>query len=123
MNYYYQGVRSGKIPHRTSKCDGEKLDSKAEAERYRELRLMQRAGRISKLKCHPQWEIIPAQRGPDGKVLFRAAKYTADFSYIQDGELIVEDVKSEYTAKEKDYIIRRKLMLHVNGIYVHEIIR
>lgn len=49
--------------------------------------------------------------------------YTADFTYLTlDGELVVEDVKSEYTRKEPDYILRRALMLHVHGIKIKEIL-
>ena len=48
------------------------------------------------------------------------AVYTADFVYRKDGELVVEDVKSDVTRKEKDYVLRRKLMLHVHGIRILE---
>lgn len=36
--------------------------------------------------------------------------------------LVVEDVKSKYTAKESDYVIRRKLMLYFHGIRIKEVI-
>lgn len=48
------------------------------------------------------------------------AVYTADFVYNEAGELVVEDVKSEATRKEPDYVLRRKLMLHVHGIKILE---
>ena len=49
------------------------------------------------------------------------AIYTADFVYIDStGAEIVEDVKSEITRKEADYVLRRKLMLHVHGIRILE---
>lgn len=49
------------------------------------------------------------------------AVYTADFVYDDaDGNLVVEDTKSEYTRKEKDYVLRRKLMLHVHNIKILE---
>lgn len=125
MNYYYNGhMTGGKIPHKRTRRDGEEFDSKAEARRYEELKLMQTAGEIRGLKCHPSWTIIPAQRDAAGKCIFKAAKYTADFSYLtKGGELVVEDVKSEYTRREKDYILRRKLMYARYGIYVREIVK
>lgn len=47
--------------------------------------------------------------------------YTADFTYtLNNGEYVVEDVKSAYTRKEADYVLRRKLMLHVHGIKIKE---
>lgn len=49
------------------------------------------------------------------------AKYTADFVYRdKDGNEIVEDAKSEATRKEKDYVLRRKMMLHLLGIRIKE---
>lgn len=49
------------------------------------------------------------------------AVYTADFVYKdKDGNEIVEDTKSEITRKEADYVLRRKLMLHVHGIRILE---
>ena len=51
----------------------------------------------------------------------KEAIYTADFTYYDNkGNYIVEDVKSDYTRKEKDYVLRRKLMLHVYGIKILE---
>ncbi len=117
------GKKPGRIKHDTINYDGKTFDSKAEYERYIELRIMEKQGLISGLNVHPEYEIIPRQLSPAGNVLFRAARYTADFSYVRDGKLIVEDVKSEYTRLEKDYILRRKLMLYLNGIYVQEIIK
>ena len=55
------------------------------------------------------------------KVVFEQnAVYTADFVFVEDGVTVVEDCKSEYTRKEKDYVLRRKLMLHVHGIRIVE---
>jgi len=55
------------------------------------------------------------------RVIEREAVYTADFTYVlPDGSLVVEDVKSEYTRKEKDYVLRRKLMLYRHGIKIKE---
>lgn len=53
-------------------------------------------------------------------VLEQKAVYTADFVYVRDGVTVVEDVKSEITRKEPDYVLRRKLMLHVWGIRIME---
>ena len=49
--------------------------------------------------------------------------YVADFTYrLKNGEEVVEDCKSEYTRREKDYIIKRKLMLYVHSIKIYEYI-
>ena len=80
---------------------------------------MQRSGLISNLREQVPFELIPNQRGPDGKVIERALIYKADFVYTDtDGSTIVEDTKGFRT---KEYIIKRKLMLFVHGIRIKEV--
>ena len=86
-------------------------DSKAEARRAGELKLLERAGKISDLQEQVAYEIIPKQAGE------RAAHYVADFSYFENGELVVEDCKGFRTPT---YILKRKLMLYTFGIKVRE---
>lgn len=99
-------------------------DSKTEFWRYAELLEMQRKGLISGLQRQVKYEIIPAIRKVVEKPLKtktkyvervdeKAAHYTCDFQYFQDGVLVIEDAKSEATRREKDYVLRRKLMKHL----------
>ena len=118
----YGERRSGKIPHSYVRVGEEQFDSQAEADRYMELLFLQKAGVITGLRCHPHYDLIPAQKVP-GKPGFRGHGYTADFAYIRDGEEIIEDVKSVRTREERDYIINRKLMWMLKGLYVHEVLR
>lgn len=113
--------KTGKVNHETVTINGIKFDSRAEADRYTVLRVMEKTGKITGLECHPRWEIIPKQE-VKGHRNFQAAHYTADFKYYKDGELIVEDVKSEYTRQAEDYKLRRKMLHYVYGIYVTEVI-
>lgn len=46
--------------------------------------------------------------------------YTADFVYYKDGQKVVEDAKSDFTRKQKDYVQRRKLMLWIHKIKILE---
>lgn len=55
----------------------------------------------------------------DVKIL-DSAVYTADFTYIEDGEFIIEDVKSDYTRKEKDYVLRKKFLYYKYRILIRE---
>lgn len=102
--------------------DGIAFDSKREAERYRELKLLQRAGKIKDLQMQVPFELLPAQyaytgefykKGPKkgqpkpGKCIEKSVVYLADFVYFEHGTKIVEDVKGMHT---KDYIIKRKLL-------------
>jgi hypothetical protein len=100
--------------------DGERFDSRRELARYRHLALLQRAGRIADLQRQVAFELVPKQRRSDGKAE-RSVCYIADFVYIEDGERVVEDLKSEMTAKLSDYVIKRKLLLHVHGITLREV--
>ena len=91
--------------------DGQKFDSVAEYHRWGCLRLLERAGAIKDLKRQVKYELIPKQSGE------RACNYIADFTYIENGELVVEDVKGVRTDA---YKIKKKLMLWVHGIRIKE---
>ena len=89
--------------------DGVTFDSKKEAARYQELRLMERAGLIKDLELQPEYELIGAYRRQDGKWI-QAIKYRADFRYLdtQTCKRIVEDVKGMQT---QVYLIKKKILL------------
>lgn len=92
--------------------------SRKEHRRANELKLMQRAGVISNLREQVSFELIPAQRGKDGKLLERSCSYIADFVYTDEhGNTVVEDTKGMRTDV---YRIKRKLMLRVHGIIITE---
>lgn len=103
--------------------DNIRFASMKEANRYKELQLLLKAGKIKNLELQRVFNLIPAQYGEVNgkrKCLERACDYKADF-YYQDadtGEWIVEDTKG---MKTKEYIIKRKLMLHVHGIRIKEV--
>ena len=97
--------------------DGIQFDSKREAQRYQQLKLMVKAGVIINLKRQVKYELVPAQY-IDGKCVERAVTYISDFEYDENGRHVVEDTKGMRT---KEYIIKRKLMLHKYGIRIREI--
>ena len=97
--------------------DGITFDSVKEYKRFQELALLERVGQVSDLQRQVKFELIPSQR-INGKVVERACTYIADFVYYQDGQKVVEDTKGFRTT---DYIIKRKLMLHVHGIRIVEV--
>ena len=65
--------------------DGIRFDSKREAARYGELRLLERLGEITDLRCQPRYEL--AVLG------MRLGEYRADFAYTRHGQVQCEDVK------------------------------
>ena len=92
------------------------FDSRKEEARYAELALMQRAGLIQDLKRQVKFELIPSQY-KDGKCIYRSCSYIADFTYMRNGELVVEDAKGYRT---DEYTIKKKLMLFIHGIVIKE---
>lgn len=99
--------RRAKYNARPTEIDGQRFDSQAEARRYEELRLLQRAGVIHDLVIHPRFELQPAFE-TDGK-RHRAIYYEGDFQYREDGRLVVEDVKGVETVLFK---LKVKLFLY-----------
>ena len=133
----YRGWRRNGTKYNASKCivDGITFDSKHEANRYCELRLLQKGGVISDLRLQVEFELIPNQYatekryGKNGKplkdkqvLLERKCCYVADFCYTVNatGEQVVEDTKSPIT-RTPEYIIKRKLMLFRYGIKIREV--
>lgn len=99
--------------------NGETFDSKNEFHRWCELKLLQRAGKITGLERQVQFTLIPAQY-VDGKLVEKACTYVADFVYYEQHDpciKVVEDVKGVRT---ETYRIKRKLMLQVWGIRIRE---
>ena len=98
--------------------DGITFDSRKEADRWTELKFLERAGEITELQRQPSFVLVPKQVR-DGKLVERQLVYKGDFAYTdRDGNTVVEDVKGVRT---KEYIIKRKLMLWEYGIQVIEI--
>lgn len=106
-----------KYHNKKAEINGVKFDSRKEAHRWWELSMLERAGKITKLRRQIPFVVIPAQR-IDGKVVERECKYIADFVYEQDGKTVVEDTKGVRTP---EYVIKRKLMLEKYGIQIQEV--
>jgi len=101
------------------------FDSKREAERYQELRLLITAGKVKQLELQPKFPLacgftpvkIRSKRYPNG----RQVTYTADFRYwdVDRGKLVVEDVKGYDTTASR---LRRAVVEAEYGITI-EIVR
>lgn len=126
-------MRRSKYGNRKTVVDGITFDSKKEANRFRELQLLERAGKITALQRQVKYVLIPTQREfsneiykkgahqghfKPGKVLEKECSYIADFAYFQDDKYVVEDTKGVRT---EAYKIKRKLMLERYGIQIREV--
>jgi hypothetical protein len=85
-----------------TRLDGFVFDSQMEANRWAELRLLEKQGLIRDLSRQVRYEIIPKTSRN------RAHCYTVDFIYYENGKMVVEDVKG---AKLQDYILRRDMLI------------
>ena len=102
--------------HKVETSEGT-FDSKKEYKRWTELKLLERAGKITNLQRQVPYMLIPTQRTET--ITERAVKYIADFVYEREGKVIVEDTTG---VKTPEYVIKRKLMLFFYGIEVREIV-
>jgi hypothetical protein len=102
-----RGARIRVSPKEQRTVDGIVFDSKREAQRYGELKMLERVGSVTDIELQPEYELIPPfeYRGKRE----RAIKYRADFRYKLHGQEIVEDVKGHRT---EVYKIKRKMLLH-----------
>ena len=89
--------------------DGIKFDSKLEAERFAQLKMMECAGVIRDLELQPEYELIPSFR-KNGKT-WRKAVYKADFRYIlaENDSFIIEDVKGSISVITDVFRLKQKM--------------
>ena len=112
------GLKVKKYNNTKVTVDGIKFDSKKEAARYGELKLLQVAGEISNLTPHPKFVLQPSFK-KNGKTI-RSITYTADFSYLKGDQVIIEDVKP-YNMKLQKYILAEDFVLKQKMFeYLHQ---
>lgn len=92
--------------------DGFRFDSKREAARWGELKLLQRAGLIAELERQIRYPMLVNDQ--------LICTYVADFRYRDRGRIVVEDVKSAITRREPTYRLKVKLLKALHGIEVFE---
>jgi hypothetical protein len=107
------GMIRPKFGNVKTEIDGLKFDSKREAKRWQELRVLERAGRIEKLQRQVKYRLEV-----NGVLI---ATYTADFVYDElvkgDPKPVVEDVKGWPNDR---WPMKKKLMLACHGIAIRE---
>lgn len=84
-----------KYKNKKTQVDMYVFDSAREAKRYKELKLLERVGEISNLELQPRF-ILQDSFKKNGRT-YRKIEYIADFKYIENGKIIVEDVKGLQT--------------------------
>ena len=106
-------LKESKYHNKWVEVDGIKFPSIKEAERWKTLRLMERAGEIVGLNRQVRIEIIPKTN------LYRAVSYVCDFVYFdkRTGKTVYEDTKG---MKTDVYKLKKKLLYWRHGIEIKE---
>lgn len=116
-----------------TEIDGHIFDSKIEARRYLELKLLLKAGEIRDLTLQPRYpimfgtaKVLMRSKGyPNGRPL----TYVADFTYLArddssprpwSGKYIIEDVKMHSGHRTEVYKIKKALM-EAMGLTITEV--
>lgn len=112
-------ARVHKYGARSVWVDGIRFDSKREANRYGELKLLKAAGDVRLILRQVSFQISPGIPDSEGRVAAPGERYVADFViHWANGELTVEDVKGMRT---KEYLRKKRRAEAIYGIEVVEI--
>lgn len=104
-----KGARRTTIGSRT-------FDSALEAARWQELCILQRAGLITDLDCQVKIALM-GLRGPILTPTGRPMHYRADFTYRENGRVVIEDAKGV----ETDTYRMKRAVLAAQGYIIREI--
>jgi Protein of unknown function (DUF1064) len=100
---------ANKYGAKRTEVDGITFDSKREATRYQDLKVMQDLGLISNLTLQVKYDLV--MNG------IKICSYKSDFDYEENGQRVVEDCKGMRTPT---YKIKKKMMLALHGIEIRE---
>lgn len=104
-------VAYNKYKNTKTTIDNVTFDSKKEANRYCELKLLERAKVIENLRLQVPFILL------EKSIYGRAIKYVADFVYQENGIEIVEDCKG---FKTDIYKIKKRMLADKYGIVIRE---
>lgn len=86
-----------KYRNKKTEVNGITFDSKAEASRWMDLVLLQKAGQISELERQVPIKLIDGVKLPNERLARPAIRLVVDFCYVMCGEKIYEDTKGMET--------------------------
>jgi hypothetical protein len=124
-----KGKRS-KYGNVRTEMDGVVYDSAKESRRVAELKRLVRLGKISDLQLQPEFPFVVTDKRTGKPVTVGA--YRADAAYVVvdprfapdgfgRGDRVVEDVKSEATADNAVYRLKKKLVAALHGVDIVEV--
>lgn len=106
-----------KYHNKKTVVDGIMFDSRKEANRYGELKILEKLNQIKRLELQPRF-LLQKEFNYKGKMI-RKIEYVADFQYVDNKtfETIVEDVKG---MKTDVYKLKKKMLLYKYDIIFKE---
>lgn len=96
--------------------DGIGFPSKREANRWKELRLLEADGQIEGLLRQPRYELVVSN--------VRVGTYVADFVYVENNQPVIEDVKGFRDRRRPAYqlfLLKAALVKAIYGIEVRQV--
>lgn len=105
-------MKRPKFGNRKVVVNGLSFDSVKESRRWSELCLLQRSGHIADLSRQVRMPLRV-----NGQLV---CTFIPDFTYVEAGQQVIEDVKSPITAKNPVYRIKIKLLKALTGAEVRE---
>lgn len=119
MNFFMEiSQNMNKYRNKEVTVDGLRFQSVKEASRWKELKLLERAGEITGLVRQLRIEIIPKTK------LYKAVSYIPDFVYFdkREGKTIYEDVKGYKSGSAYQiFTLKKKILYWRHGIEIKEI--
>ena len=112
--------KNNKFHNKKIIIDNIKFDSKKEANRYQELKILEKTGKIKNLERQVKFELIPSFKF-NGKTI-RSINYIADFVYEIDGKEVIEDVKGSKYMETETFKIKKKIFEYKYGKEIKVII-
>lgn len=99
-------IYQSKYGNKKINADGKEFDSQLEYARYRQLKLLERAGEIKNLRLQVKFLLQPKYK-KNGKTI-KEILYIADFTYydVRKGKMIIEDTKGYRT---EIYKLKKKI--------------
>lgn len=110
-------LKESKYHNKRVTVDGITFQSVKEASRWQELRMLERAGKITGLNRQLRIEVVPKTK------LHRARYYLADFVYFdkEQGKMIYEDVKGYRKGVAYQlFTLKRDILYWRHGIEIKE---
>lgn len=103
---YKELIKKNKYGNTRVNFDGKTFDSQKEANRYSELKFLEKLGKIKNLELQPRFELQSSFR-KNGQT-YRSMVYIADFQYfdVDRNKIIIEDTKG---FKTKEYLLKKKM--------------